>query len=135
LPEGRFKVDFGRVEKRISKQFRKHAKWKLLKGYLEDSLKGKSPHDFGIERLAVALVDLDFMAPTRIALNFMAPALQPGSIIMFDDYLIYRGSPKLGEQKAFEDFKTANPHLGFERRFDYGGTGRAFVVTRTRSLS
>jgi hypothetical protein len=131
LPEGRFSVDFKKVEKRIARQFREHAKWKLIKGYLENSIIGKEPWDLGIKKIAVALIDLDYMAPTKIALDFMKPALHEGSIILFDDYLMYRGSPNLGEQKAFSEFKYENPNFIFKRRFDYGGTGRAFIVTQT----
>jgi hypothetical protein len=129
--EGEFKVDYERVRRRISRRFARHAEWRLVRGYLEDSIAGRSPTDFGIEKAAVILIDLDLGKPTKVALDFVRPALQEGTVVLFDDYMAYRGRPDLGEQGALADFERENPGFAFRRFFDYGLAGRVFIVVET----
>jgi hypothetical protein len=82
----------------------------------------------GIDAIAVALVDCDLGTPARLALDFMRPALQNGSVLILDDYFAYRGSATTGVAGAFADFQAANPTLQFRRLFDYGHGGQGFVL-------
>ena len=43
--------------------------------------------------------------------------------------MIYHDETK-GEYGAFEEFKKQNLHISFRRIFDYGYSGRAFVVSK-----
>ena len=43
------------------------------------------------DKCAVIFIDCDLMNPAYIALNFIKPILQQGSIIIIDDYFSYRG--------------------------------------------
>lgn len=131
--DGAFAVDFERVKKRIAKHLR-DAKWNLVKGYLEDTVEGKGLGDFGIEKVAVVLIDVDLGGPTKIALDFVKPGLQEGSIVIFDDYLFYSGNLSLGEQGAFRAFQEENDNFTFTRLYDYGLCGRAFIVSEIRSV-
>jgi O-methyltransferase len=125
---GTFAVDFLKVNKRISKHLRK-AKWELVRGYVEDTIQGKQARDFGIDKVAIALIDVDLGGPAKIALDFLRASLQKGSIVIFDDYLFYRGSSDCGEQGAFNEFQRENDNVRFTRLFDYGVCGRAFIVS------
>jgi hypothetical protein len=126
--EGAFASDYADVSQRVGRAIKK-ARWKLIPGYLETSLASKKPSDFGIEHVSVALLDLDLGGPTKIALDFMRPALQRGTILLFDDYFAYRGDPTKGEAGAFNQFQAENPALEFVHFRDFGIFGRSFIVS------
>ena len=75
------------------------------------------------------MIDCDLKESTTLALNFAKPTLQEGTIIIFDDFNYYKGNGNKGEYGAFDDFKSTNPNIEFRRIFDYGYSGRAFIVT------
>ena len=59
------------------------------------------------------MIDCDLKESTNYALNFIKPSLQEGTILIFDDFLDYKGSMEKGECGAFEDFKRENPKRFF----------------------
>ncbi len=126
--EGEFTSSYEQTRRRVSKHFGSKAQWKLVPGYFEQSLAGQTAPSMGINAIAVALVDCDLGTPARLALDFMQPALQNGSVLILDDYFAYRGSATTGVAGAFADFQAANPTLQFRRLFDYGHGGQGFVL-------
>ena len=125
---GDFKSVYSKVEKRIRKYFNKRAEWEIIPGFFEESIAGKNAREFGIKNIALALIDCDLGSPSKIALDFIKPALHEGSIIILDDYFAYKGSLTKGEAGAFEEFKIKYPELNFRRIFDYGLGGRGFIL-------
>ena len=83
--------------------------------------------NLGKEGELVAYCDLK--ESTTLALNFTKSTLQEGTIIIFDDLNYYKGNESKGEYGAFDNFKKENPKIKFRRIFDYGYSGRAFIVT------
>ena len=75
------------------------------------------------------MIDCDLKEPTILALNFIKEILQKGTIILFDDYIFYKGDEKKGEFAAFEEFKAQNPNMKFRPAFEYGYGSKAFIVT------
>lgn len=126
--EGEFVSDYERTQRRLERHFKGRAEWRLVKGYFEETIQAKTAPDLGIEKISVALIDCDLGTPALLALNFMAPALQNGSILILDDYFAYRGSLKTGVAGAFHQFQAQQPHLVFRRLFDYGHGGQGFVL-------
>ena len=102
----------------------------MTPGWVEDTIGGKTAPEIGAPLVAIAFIDVDLGEPTRVALDFLKPALQVGSIIVFDDYLAYRGSLEKGVAGAFKDFQERNPEMQFRRAFDYGYGGQGFVRSR-----
>ncbi len=127
--EGDFKSSYEKTRKRIARHFRDRAKWTITPGWLEDTILGRTAPEMGIEKVAVAFIDLDLGRPSAIALDFLRPALQPGSIIMLDDYFSYRGSMTRGVAGAFAEFCRKHPKLHFRRVFDYGFVGQGFMLS------
>jgi len=88
------------------------------------------------QKAAVVHVDCDLYESTKIVLNAVVPALQQGSVIMFDDWNNNFASYVYGERKAFLDIfpKTGLVHstedgkIGLEKWFAYGSSGMAFIV-------
>lgn len=126
--EGDFSSSYEATCTRVARHFRDRAKWMITPGYVEDTIKGRKAADVGIGKIAVAFIDLDLGEPARVALDFIRPALQGGSIIIFDDFFAYRGSRTRGVAGAFEAFRCANLDIEFRRIFDYGYGGQALIV-------
>ena len=101
---------------------------RIVKGFFEDTIKNKTTMDFNIEKARVILIDCDLKEPAQYALNFIKPSLQEGTIILFDEYICFKGSKVKGEYSAFNDFKKTNPEISFRKAFDYGYSGRAFIT-------
>ncbi len=123
-----FKVDKKKVFKNIKKNS-KNQRYKLIEGFYQQTIKDKNPNDYGIDKSRLIMIDCDLKESTSIALNFAKQSLQEGTIIIFDDFNFYKGNKSKGEFGAFEDFKNQNPNIKFRKIFDYGYSGRAFIVT------
>lgn len=68
---------------------------------------------YGIKKLAFVHIDCDYYSSTKEVLNYIEPYLQEGTVILFDDYYCFKGNEQYGEQRAFNEFKKANPKLSF----------------------
>ncbi len=123
-----FKVNKNKVFNNIKKNS-KNQRYKLIEGFYQQTIKDKNPNDYGIEKSRLIMIDCDLKESTSIALNFAKQSLQEGTIIIFDDFNFYKGNINKGEFGAFEDFKKQNPDIKFRKIFDYGYSGRAFIVT------
>lgn len=64
------------------------------------------PKAFPTAHPQVALVhfDCDLYESTRDALAAIAPVLEDGALLLFDDWFHYRGHPGKGESRAFSEF-------------------------------
>ena len=123
-----FSVNERKVIKNINK-IAKGEKIKLIKGFYQETIKYKTTIDLDIpNKSRVVMIDCDLKESTELALKFIKPSLQEGTILIFDDFLDYKGSMEKGECGAFENFKRENPNILFRRAFDYGYRGRAFIV-------
>lgn len=123
--EGDFVSSFSRVKKR----FLKYNNVTLIKGYFEETVKDKSVHDlYTNEKCAIIFIDCDLMNPSTIALNFIKPILQIGSIIILDDYWSYKANINLGVAGAFNKFLNENTNIKVRKYFDYGIGGTSFII-------
>ncbi len=61
-------------------------------------------------------------------LSFIRAFLQPGTVVVFDDWNCFLADPERGERRAWREFCEANPHLHFEP-FLQTGMQKAFVFT------
>ncbi len=123
-----FSVNEQKVIKNI-KKIAKGKKVKLIKGFYQETIKNKTTLDLNIiNKSKIIMIDCDLKESTQLALDFILPSLQRGTLLIFDDFLDYKGSIEKGEYGAFEDFKKKNKNILFRRAFDYGYRGRAFIV-------
>ena len=106
----------------------KGQKYRIIKGFYEDTIKNKTTKDLKIDKAKIIMIDCDLKEPATLALAFVKPSFQEGTIILFDDYVFFKGSKDKGEYGAFADFKKKHPEILFRRIFDYGYGSRAFIV-------
>ena len=78
----------------------KHEKVELRVGWVEDTLPVFL--DERPERVGLVHLDLDVFPPTKFVLEALAPALRPGSLLVFDDYFGFIGW-KMHSHRAFTE--------------------------------
>ena len=122
-----FSVNEKKVLENINKNAKKQ-KYRIIKGFYQDTIANKTTKDLKIDKARVVMIDCDLKEPTRLALEFIKPAIQEGSIILFDDFAFFKGNEDKGECGAFNDFRKKYPEILFRRIFDYGYGSRAFIA-------
>jgi O-methyltransferase len=123
-----FKVNAQKVIANI----RKHTgglEVQIVQGYFEQTLQGKTAQSLGVQRARIVFIDCDLKDPAALALNFVKPALQPGTILIMDDFFSYKGDPKKGVAGAYNDFCEQNPHILWRKLYDYGYGGLAYIIS------
>ena len=118
-------------EKKVMKNIEKCAKgqkFRIIKGFYKDTIENKTTNNLNIDKARVVMIDCDLKESTRLALEFIRPAIQEGTIILFDDYLYFKGSKDKGEYGAFSEFQKKYPKILFRRIFDYGYGGKAYIA-------
>lgn len=119
--------------KKIINEIYKHGKGiniNIVKGFFDETIKNKDPKkDFNINRIRCVLIDCDLKESTRLALDFCTNSLQPGTIIVLDDFFSFKGDESKGVAGAFNEFCRKNQRLKFRKIFDYGYGGVAFIVS------
>jgi hypothetical protein len=102
-----------------------------VKGFFSESLNAKTRNRLGNIKAAVIYVDCDLYHSTVPVLDFCRDYLQPGTVIVFDDWNCFRADPDRGERRAWREFCERNPGLHFEQ-FVYNGTQNSFIFTGAR---
>lgn len=123
-----FAVNADRVITHIQKKTR-GVSAKIIRGYFEETLANKTAPSLGILKARVILIDCDLKQPARLSLEFARPALQPGTIVIMDDFFSYRGDAARGVAGAYYEFCQAYPAIEWRKIFDYGYGGVAFMVS------
>ena len=120
-------------EKKVLRNIEKCAKgqkYRIIKGFYKDTIKNKTTKDLKIDKAKIIMIDCDLKEPATLALAFAKPSFQEGTIILFDDYVFFKGNKDKGEYGAFADFKKKHPEILFRRIFDYGYGSRAFITCK-----
>ena len=110
------------------KKCAKGQKMRIVEGFYKNTIANKTTKDLNIDKARVVLIDCDLKDSARLALEFIKPSIQEGTIILFDDFVFYKGNKNKGEFGAFMDFQKKHPEILFRRIFDYGYGSRAFIA-------
>ena len=86
--------------------------------------------DHGVDLGRTVLIKGFFEGSTKSVLNFVGRALVDGSIIIFDDWYLFRGDPQKGQQKAAREWLSENPHIRLDEYMN-SGWSKAFLVRMT----
>ena len=122
-----FSVDAQKVIRNIHRQTR-GSEVTIVPGFFEDTLVKKPASEYGIKLARVVFIDCDLFDPALLALEFVRPALQKGTVLIMDDFYSYRGDPNLGVQGAFAEFCRRHPEIIWRRTYDYGYGGIAMIA-------
>lgn len=100
-----------------------------IKGFFEDVLTDELKGRYEMNHAAIVFIDCDLYASTKVVLEFIKSMLQTGTIVIFDDYWIFRGDENRGEQKALSEFQQKYPHIKFrEFLYPYSCFSKIFLV-------
>lgn len=100
-----------------------------VKGFFQDVLTDELRNRYEMNHAAIVFIDCDLYSSTKVVLEFIKNMLQTGTIVVFDDYWIYRGDRNRGEQKALYDFQEKYPNIQFrEYLYPYSCFSKIFLI-------
>jgi len=102
--------------------------YQIVKGYYQDSLNQDQHQRMRGSHASIVYVDCDLYVSTKPVLDFLPPYLMDGTVICFDDYYCFRGSPEEGQQRAIREFLAENPCIHFTPYLDFAPVGKSFLV-------
>lgn len=84
-------------------------KVEFVEGWYKDTCVPATKARLGLKAAAICWLDCDLYQSTKEALDFLGGLIVDGTILVFDDWFCYRGSPFRGQQRAFREFQAAMP--------------------------
>ncbi len=107
-------------------------KVQTIPGWFEETLIGegkkKTIEKIGERKIAIAYLDADLYEPTVLALDFLVDYLTDGTLLIFDNWFLFRGHPDRGERRAFEEWCAKHPELIITPYNNFGWHGASFIV-------
>lgn len=100
-----------------------------VKGWFDKTLNDETASKHQLNKVAIAWIDCDFYESTVPVLNFLTSRLSIGTILIFDDWKVYRNLSDRGQQKACAEWLQKNPGLKLTEIYDFSHNGRVFTVS------
>jgi len=100
----------------------------ITPGFYDMTLNQKTKETLNIKRAAIVWIDCDIYESTRPVLDFITDYLTTGSIIAFDDWLLFCGDPNAGEMRAAREWLEKNRHIRLVEYKQFGLFGQSFIV-------
>ncbi len=98
-----------KFEKNLKKANVDLNKVSIIEGYYDKTLTKSLYAKLGLEKAAIIHIDCDLYESTKTVLDTIKPLIVEGTVIIFDDYFYYKGSPYKGERGAFNEWLVKNP--------------------------
>lgn len=76
-----------------------------VKGFFSETCNSTTFSANKLGKAAIIWMDADLYSSTKDILQFIPPLLQDGTVLIFDDWFSYKGSPYEGVQKAFREWE------------------------------
>jgi O-methyltransferase len=125
--EGQMSGDYDRLLKYFP-PFELNTQVHLIKGYFNNTLTQGLKDEKNLTRAAIINIDCDLFDSTLEALTFSDPLIQPGTLLIFDDWFCYKGNPEYGEQGAFNLWMKQNSRsFKWVEFFRYGVHGKILL--------
>jgi hypothetical protein len=105
----------------------------LVPGFYEDSLTQAVKDKHGLASASIVMIDCDLYSSTKCVLEFITSLVVNGTILIFDDWLAFKGDPGRGEQLACREWLDANPDLSLIPFARFGVNQQAFIVTKAET--
>ena len=104
----------------------------VVKGFYKNTLNQELIDKLNPTKAAVIYVDCDLYSSTVDVLKFIKHFLQPGTILIFDDWNCFYGDKNRGQKKAFYEFLNLNKDLVFEE-FTTDCEAKSFVYINNKN--
>lgn len=121
---GGLAFDLDKFKKRIGKR----ENVIIVPGFFQETLNDETKKKLGIKSAAVVWIDCDMYESAVPVFNFITDFLVDGTILVLDDWFLYRGNPDRGEQRAFREWLAKNPDIKVSEFHKYFWHGNSFIV-------
>ena len=102
------------------------------KGWFRDTLEGaaadKTNTALGTAKISIAWLDADLYEPSISALRFLNDRLQDGSVLIFDNWFLFKAHPERGERRAFSEWTAEHPELLVTQFHNMSWHGTSFII-------
>ncbi|MEV0764784.1 TylF/MycF/NovP-related O-methyltransferase [Nocardia sp. NPDC050435] len=109
--QGQLRCDQPSVVRNLRRDGVDMSKVELVKGWYSETLSDETRQRLNLRHAAVVWVDCDLYASTVPVLDFILPVLQDGTVLIMDDWFLFRAHPDRGERKAFDEWLARNPDI------------------------
>jgi hypothetical protein len=106
-----FSMGVGDFERILAKHGVDNADVHIVKGWYRDTLTDETKARYRLQKAAMVHIDCDYYESALAVLDFITDLVEDGTVVVFDDYNCFRGSPDLGERRAFSEWLAKNPHI------------------------
>jgi hypothetical protein len=97
-------------------------------GFFQDTIPRTVPAKY--KSAAIVHIDCDLYESTKMVLEGLAPILQEGTVLLFDEWFSYKGNPAKGEARAFFEFLETRPEWRAQAYQPYGPYSNSFILYR-----
>lgn len=101
----------------------------LIPGYFEKTLTRSERDLLGLSP-SIVTIDCDYYSSASVALEWLKPILQSGTVFYFDDIWAFHGNPHQGELRAIHEFNTNSEDLHLEPCGLYGLDGHSYIFSK-----
>ena len=126
--KGQYSCSKQQVEKNLNQKGVDWEKTHLIEGFFSASLTNETKKTYGLNKVALALIDCDLYASTVEVLSFLNGMIADGTILIFDDWNCFNRDPHRGQRRAFREFLDSQPQWEAQPFFSYGLYGQVFVM-------
>ena len=104
--EGMYACSLDQFQKNIAGAGLPEEKTLAVQGWFKDTCISQTAEKFQLNKASIIWLDADLYSSTKSVLDFITDFLQDGTIIIFDDWFSFKGSPYYGVQKAFYEWSS-----------------------------
>jgi hypothetical protein len=129
--EGQYAFSQDQVREKLRQHgIEDQSRLRFVPGFFEQSLPAFDTRELRGGKAAIVHIDVDLYSSAKLVLDFVAPHLQQGTVMLFDDWNTFAASWAHGERAAAREWIAGSPGIDLESYAKYGWHGEAFLVHR-----
>lgn len=138
--EGQYSCGESQVRAWLSQHGADWERLVLVPGFYDDTLTRKTRDELRLTKCAVAMLDCDIYSSTKVALTWLDDVIEPGSIVILDDWDAYGDDERSwldGQRRAMKEHEATSTWV-FKELFRYAEGlrgGLAFVCARAKRVA
>jgi len=125
IGEGSFAAGLEEVKKLLPKEGMEDGRIKLIPGWFDKTCTPETKQQLELKAASIVYIDSDYYESAVPALEFVTDLLVDGSILIFDDWFLFRGRSDRGEQRAFAEWQERH---GIKAKVFIPGTAMSFMI-------
>lgn len=133
--DGYFACSEAEVRSELRRRRVPEAVYTLIPGLYQHSLQPTLYDRSRLAPSALVLIDCFYYESTRLALRFITPTLQNGTVLMCNSYFRFKAHPDHGERGAVAEWASQHPTVALTEYAKFGTTGLAYIVHLRTSLA